>query len=92
MAEEKKVEWSAWGQLTLTALGGALAGIVTSILWFSDVAHKADAAASDNVKQDAVLLRLTDISGDIRIAIAQLVANQGAQDSRIRALEDRASR
>jgi len=92
MTEEKKVEWSAWGQLTLTAIGGALAGIVTSLLWFSDVAHKADAANADNVKQDAVIVRLTEISGDIRIAIAQMVANQQAQDSRIRALEDRSIR
>ncbi len=92
MADDKKAEWSEWGRFTLTALGGVLVGIVTSILWLSDVAHKADAAGTDNVKQDAVLQRLTDISGDIRVAIAQLVANQGAQDSRIRALEDKAGR
>ena len=92
MADDKKPDWSEWGRFTLTALGGVLVGIVTSILWLSDVAHKADAAVADNAKQDVVLLRLTDISGDIRIAIAQLVANQAAQDSRLRALEDRANR
>jgi hypothetical protein len=92
VTDEKKADWSEWGRFTLTALGGILVGIVSSILWLSDVAHKADAAVADNVKQDAVLQRLTDISGDIRVAIAQLVAQQAANDSRIRALEDKSNR
>lgn len=89
MTDEKKAEWSEWSRFTLTALGGVLVGIVTSILWLSDVAHKAEGANADNAKQDAALVKLTDIAGDMRLAITRLVAFQEAQDARIKALEAR---
>ncbi len=89
MPEEKKAEWSEWGRFTLTALGGVLVGIVTSILWLSDVAHKADAADAENTKQDAALVQSRDIAGDMRLAIARLIAFQETQDARIKALEAR---
>lgn len=92
MVNETKRDWSEWSRFTLSAAGGVLVGIVSTILWLSGVANTAEEARAENIKQDVNIVKLSDIAGDMRIAVTRLIALQEAHDQRIKALEERASR